>query len=69
MWNKNERDGKFEELKGKTKQVAGKVTNNPELVEEGQVDEIAGKTQGTLGKVTRKVGEAVDDVKDAVKKD
>lgn len=67
MWNKNERDGKVEELKGKTKQVAGKVTNDPELVEEGEVDEIAGKTQAGLGKAGRKVGEAVDNVKDAVK--
>jgi len=67
MWNKNERDGKVDVVKGKAKQVAGKVTNNPDLVEEGQVDEISGKTQATVGKATRKVGEVVDDVKHAVK--
>jgi uncharacterized protein YjbJ (UPF0337 family) len=68
MWNKNERDGKVEELKGKTKQVVGNVTNDPALVEEGQVDETAGKTQATIGTATRKVGEAVEDIGKAIKK-
>jgi uncharacterized protein YjbJ (UPF0337 family) len=68
MWNKNERDGKVEELKGKAKQGFGKVTNDPELVEEGQVDEVAGKTQATIGTATRKVGEAVEDIGKAIKK-
>ena len=68
MWNKNERDGKVEELKGKAKQVVGNATNDPELVEEGQVDETAGKTQATIGTATRKVGEAVENVGKAIKK-
>lgn len=60
MWNKNERDGKFGELKGKAKQATGKATGNTALVDEGRVDEVAGKTQGAVGKATRKIGEAVD---------
>jgi uncharacterized protein YjbJ (UPF0337 family) len=35
MWNKNERDGKVEEVKGKAKQAVGKITNDPALVEVG----------------------------------
>jgi len=68
MWNKNERDGKVDELKGKAKQAVGTITNDPELVEEGQVDETAGKTQATIGTATRKVGEAVENVGKAIKK-
>ena len=34
MWNKNERDGKIEEAKGKAKQVIGKATGNKDLTEE-----------------------------------
>jgi uncharacterized protein YjbJ (UPF0337 family) len=68
MWNKNERDGKVDELKGKAKQAVGKATNDPALVDEGQVDEIAGKTQATIGTATRKVGEAVENVGKAFKK-
>ena len=34
--------GKFHELKGKTKQGAGQVTNNPTLEAEGQAEKLAG---------------------------
>lgn len=68
MWNKNERDGKFEELKGQAKQAAGKATGNAALVDEGRADEVAGKTQGAVGTATRKVGEAVTHVGNAIKK-
>jgi uncharacterized protein YjbJ (UPF0337 family) len=68
MWNKNERDGKVEEIKGKAKQAVGHATNDPNLVEEGQVDETAGKTQATIGTATRKVGEAVEKLGEAIKK-
>lgn len=68
MWNKNERDGKVEEVKGKAKQAVGQATNNPDLVEEGQVDEAAGKTQATIGTATRKVGEAVEKLGQTIKK-
>ncbi len=68
MWNKNERDGKVDELKGKAKQAIGKATNDPALVDEGRVDETAGKTQATIGTATRKVGEAVENVGKAIKK-
>jgi uncharacterized protein YjbJ (UPF0337 family) len=68
MWNKNERDGKVDEIKGKAKQAVGRATNDPDLVEEGQVDETAGKTQATIGTATRKVGEAVEKLGETIKK-
>lgn len=68
MWNKNERDGKVDELKGKAKQVAGNATGNTALVNEGKADEVSGKTQGAVGTATRKIGEAVTTVGNAIKK-
>lgn len=68
MWNKNEVDGKVDEIKGKTKQAVGRATNDPNLVDEGQVDEAAGKTQATIGTATRKVGEAVEKLGQTIKK-
>jgi uncharacterized protein YjbJ (UPF0337 family) len=43
--------GKLHELKGKTKQQAGKLTNNPRLTAEGQAENIAGKIQKKIGQV------------------
>ena len=43
--NRDEIEGKAETLKGKVKQVAGDLTNNPDLHDEGVVDEAAGQTQ------------------------
>ena len=59
MWNKNEVDGKIEEVKGKTKQVIGHATGDADLKAEGQDEEAAGKVQGAVGGVQRKVGEAI----------
>lgn len=68
MWNKNEIDGKADELKGKAKQVIADATNDPNLREEGKADEVAGKVQGTVGTAQRKVGEAIEDLGKKVKR-
>lgn len=68
MWNKNEVEGKIDELKGKAKQAVGQATNDPDLIDEGVVDETAGKTQATIGTATRKVGEAVEKLGQTIKK-
>lgn len=68
MWNKNERDGKVEETKGKAKQVIANATGDSNLKAEGQNDEAAGKVQHAVGGVQHKVGDAIKHVGDAVKK-
>lgn len=68
MWNKNERDGKIEETKGKAKQVIANATGDADLKAEGEGDEAAGKVQHAVGGVQRKVGEAIEDIGNAVKK-
>jgi uncharacterized protein YjbJ (UPF0337 family) len=66
--NRDELEGKAEGLKGKIKQAAGTLTNNPRLHDEGVADEAAGDAQDTVGRVKRKVGEAIEDVGAAIKK-
>ena len=66
--NRDEIDGKAEALKGKMKQAAGDMTDDPDLHDEGVADEAAGEAQSAIGKGRRKVGEFVKDVGDAIKK-
>ncbi len=46
-------EGKFHEVKGKIKEKAGQLTNNPRLQAEGIVEKAAGKVQGILGQVEK----------------
>jgi uncharacterized protein YjbJ (UPF0337 family) len=66
--NKDELEGKADALKGKIKQAAGDLTNDPELHDEGVADEVTGKTQDAFGHARRKVGEAVEDIGNAIKR-
>jgi uncharacterized protein YjbJ (UPF0337 family) len=66
--NRDEIEGKGEALKGKLKQAAGDLTNDPDLHDEGVVDEAAGNTQDAIGRGRRKVGEALEDLGDTIKK-
>ncbi len=66
--NQDELKGKAEALKGKVKQAAGDLTDNENLHDEGVADEFAGKTQDALGRGRRKVGEAIEDIGNSIKK-
>jgi uncharacterized protein YjbJ (UPF0337 family) len=66
--NRDELKGKAEVLKGKVKEAAGDLTDNPDLHDEGVADEAAGKTRDAVGRVRRKVGDAIKDVGKAIKK-
>jgi uncharacterized protein YjbJ (UPF0337 family) len=44
-------EGTLHEVKGKVKEVAGKITDNPELEAEGADEKIAGKVQEKVGQV------------------
>jgi uncharacterized protein YjbJ (UPF0337 family) len=66
--NRDEMEGKGKEFKGKVKQGVGDVTGNDQLHDEGVADETAGKVQDKFGEGRRKVGEAVEDVGDKLKR-
>ena len=60
MWNKDEVKGKGKQIKGKMKDKAGEVFNDPELEAEGEAEHLAGKVQEKGGEARRKVGEVVE---------
>jgi uncharacterized protein YjbJ (UPF0337 family) len=66
--NRDELEGKAEQVKGKIKQGVGDLTDNERLHDEGVADEAAGEAQDTLGRARRKVGEAVEDLGDMIKR-
>jgi uncharacterized protein YjbJ (UPF0337 family) len=53
---KDQAEGKFHEAKGKVKEMAGKITDNPKLEDEGQVEKMAGKVQEKVGQVKKVLG-------------
>jgi uncharacterized protein YjbJ (UPF0337 family) len=66
--NRDELDGKADKVKGKVKQAFGDLTDDERLHQEGVADEAAGKTQETFGKARRKVGEAIEDIGENIKR-
>jgi uncharacterized protein YjbJ (UPF0337 family) len=55
--NRDKAEGALHEMKGKVKEVAGKVTDNPKLEAEGTAEKVAGKVQGKVGEVKKVLGE------------
>jgi uncharacterized protein YjbJ (UPF0337 family) len=66
--NKDELEGKGEQLKGKVKQGLGKATDNERLHDEGVADEAAGDVQEGFGRARRKVGETIEDIGEDIKR-
>jgi uncharacterized protein YjbJ (UPF0337 family) len=64
MWNKDEVQGKTDQLKGGVKESVGKATNDADLQNEGAADKAAGNVEEAFGKGRRKVGDAIKDVGD-----
>lgn len=66
--NRDELEGKFDQAKGKTKETIGRAINDRELENEGQVEHAGGKVEEGFGKARRKVGEAIEDIGDDIKR-
>jgi uncharacterized protein YjbJ (UPF0337 family) len=66
--NRDEIDGKADQLKGKIKQAAGDLTDDAELHDEGVADEAAGNVQEGFGRGRRKVGDAIEDIGEKIKR-
>ena len=49
-------EGKFHEVKGALKEMAGKLSDNPKLEGEGIGEKIAGKIQGKIGQINKVLG-------------
>jgi uncharacterized protein YjbJ (UPF0337 family) len=66
--NKDEIEGKFDQAKGSVKEGVGRAVGDDEMEAEGSADRAGGKLQEGYGEVKRKVGDAVKDVGDAIRK-
>ena len=53
---KDKAEGTLHEVKGKIKEVAGKITDNPKLEAEGKAEKLTGKVQGKIGEIKKVLG-------------
>ncbi len=53
---KDQAEGKFHEVKGKVKETAGHLTNNPDLEAEGTAERLAGTVQDKIGQLEKVLG-------------
>lgn len=66
--NRDEIDGKKENIKGRIKEAAGTLTGNEELESEGADQRASGEIQEMVGNARRKMGEAVEDLGKKIKR-
>ena len=66
--NRDELEGKFDQAKGKTKETVGRALNDRDLEDEGRADNTGGKVQEGFGTAKRKVGEAIEDIGESIRK-
>ncbi|MEN6318189.1 MAG: CsbD family protein [Syntrophaceae bacterium] len=53
---KDQAESTFHQMKGKLKEIAGELTDNPKLEAEGTGEKIAGKVQEKIGQVKKILG-------------
>ena len=53
---KDKVEGTFHEAKGKVKEVAGEISDNPNLKAKGKTEKIDGKVQEKIGQVKKVLG-------------
>ena len=66
--NKDEVKGKFDQAKGSVKETVGRATNDRDLETEGQADKAGGDIREGFGTARRKVGDAIEDIGEAIRK-
>ncbi len=66
--NKDEVEGKLDQAKGAVKETVGRATNDRDLEAEGSADRTGGKVQEGFGTAKRKVGEAIEDIGESIRK-
>lgn len=57
--------GKSDQVKGRVKEAAGRLSGDKKLRREGKADQAAGKLKEAAERVKKKVEKAIDDVKDS----
>jgi uncharacterized protein YjbJ (UPF0337 family) len=65
--NRDEAEGKWEQVKGTVKEKVGETTGDRDLEAEGDLQNAGGEPQETWGKFKRGVSDTIDSVGDAIK--
>jgi uncharacterized protein YjbJ (UPF0337 family) len=66
--NRDELEGRAEQIKGKVKKAAGDLTDDERLHDEGTADEASGDVQEGFGRARRKVGETIENIGENIKR-
>jgi uncharacterized protein YjbJ (UPF0337 family) len=66
--NRAEREGKFENLKGRVKEAAGVLADDPRLEKEGADERSVGEAREKLAQARRKAGEAIAELGQKIKR-
>ncbi len=66
--NRDEFEGKKENLKGRVKVAAGTLTGDEDLEREGVDERSRGDGQETVGKARRRLGEAIENLGEKIKR-
>ena len=53
---KDQAEGTFHQIKGKIKEIAGELSDNPKLEAAGTYEKISGKVQKKIGQVKKGLG-------------
>jgi uncharacterized protein YjbJ (UPF0337 family) len=53
---KDQAEGKYHNVKGTVKEMAGNISDNPKLEAEGKDEKISGKVQEKIGQVEKVLG-------------
>jgi uncharacterized protein YjbJ (UPF0337 family) len=61
-------EGKYEQAKGSVKEGFGRLTGDDDMQAEGSADKLKGDVQEGWGGAKRKVGDALEDAGDAIKR-
>jgi uncharacterized protein YjbJ (UPF0337 family) len=66
--NDDEMKGKWDQASGAVKDKVGEATGDRDLETEGEAQRAGGNLQEGFGTARRKVGDAVEDIGDAIKR-
>ena len=65
--NRDEREGKSENLKGRVKEATGALLDDEKLQKEGADQRAAGELQKDVGELRRKAGEVLEELGEKLK--
>ncbi|HEY6146858.1 MAG TPA: CsbD family protein [Thermoanaerobaculia bacterium] len=68
MNNRDEVEGRAENLKGRIKEAAGTLTGNPDLENEGASERAGGALKEGIARARRKIGEEIEEIGENLKR-